>query len=296
MSLWVAPGASFEATVQGFTSGLVGAIGVRILDNVGGTTSARTTAGIIEFPAGSGHYAATLTAPDVAGSYTVFWDTGVVSPSTTAAEDLTVTTTTPGGAVAQPGDLTTLEAVRSFLQKGGSETAQDAEIQRQITAASRAIMLWAGREFAPAAGPLTRSFTYWGGPMLSLTPYDLRSATSVVIDADGDNPTTLTAATDYVFQPLNGAGGAYDAIWFTSTRPRASVTPRRVDVTGLWGFASVPSDVEHACIVTVAVWMRRDVSAFTATFVLDEARVERPEALPSSVKGMLQPYRRMAIA
>jgi hypothetical protein len=38
----------------------------------------------------------------------------------------------------------------------------------------------------------------------------------------------------------------------------------------------------------VALWLRRDVSAFTTTYNLDESRVERPEALPSAVRAMLE--------
>lgn len=100
--IYAAPGASFEARVEGFATGLTGTVGVRLLDNVGGTTTARVTAGIIENPASSGSYVVTMTAPAGSGQYAVFWDTGTVSPTTTASEDLTVTpsgysTTTASG-------------------------------------------------------------------------------------------------------------------------------------------------------------------------------------------------------
>lgn len=82
---------NFEARVEGFPTGLVGSVGVRILDNIGGIAVGRTTSGIIEDPIGSGSYVTTLLAPAVAGQYTVFWDRSVTpTPSTTAAEDLIV--------------------------------------------------------------------------------------------------------------------------------------------------------------------------------------------------------------
>lgn len=84
----------FEATAEGFATGLVGTIGVRIIDNAGATVTARATGGIIEYPAGSGFYQATLTAPASTGVYSVFWDDGVVGPGHDAAEDLLVNTTT----------------------------------------------------------------------------------------------------------------------------------------------------------------------------------------------------------
>ena len=62
----VQPSTSFEAVAQ-FDTGLTGTLGVRITDNAGATTLARTTAGITEYPAGSGIYAVTLTSPGAGG-------------------------------------------------------------------------------------------------------------------------------------------------------------------------------------------------------------------------------------
>jgi hypothetical protein len=92
--IYVAPSASFEAVVQGFATGLTGTIGVRLIDNTGATSIARTTVGITEFPASSGIYQVTLTAPSTAGQYTIVWDDGSVDPSSVATEELTVTTST----------------------------------------------------------------------------------------------------------------------------------------------------------------------------------------------------------
>jgi hypothetical protein len=49
-----------------------------------------------------------------------------------------------------------------------------------------------------------------------------------------------------------------------------------VTITGDWGYPSVPADVEDACIKTVGIWLKRDVSAFSRTYNLDEGRTERP--------------------
>jgi hypothetical protein len=87
-------GSSFEASSK-FATGLVGTLGVQIVDNVGGTTLARTSEGIIEHPDGSGIYHVTLTAPDT-GQYTVVWDDDA---GTWGSESLTVL---PAGAVSFP--------------------------------------------------------------------------------------------------------------------------------------------------------------------------------------------------
>ena len=51
--------------------------------------------------------------------------------------------------------------------------------------------------------------------------------------------------------------------------------------------------MKHCAIVTTAIWLRRDVAAFSSTFKLDEDRVERPEGLPSSVRATLASWRRI---
>lgn len=89
MSITATAGDAFEATISGLATGLVGTLGVRVEDGQGDTVTARTVGGIVESPAGSGVYTATLTAPSIAGQYVVVWDTGG-SSARFAAEDLIV--------------------------------------------------------------------------------------------------------------------------------------------------------------------------------------------------------------
>lgn len=89
--IFVLPGNSFQSNMDNAPAGLVGTVGVRIIrDSDGVTVSPRKTTGIIELVAGSGTYRAQLVAPEPTGEYTIFWDTGVVGPGTTATEDMTV--------------------------------------------------------------------------------------------------------------------------------------------------------------------------------------------------------------
>ena len=84
-------GKPIRPDVAGAPTGQVGTIGVQIVnDDTGVVALARTTAGITEVPAGSGHYIAALTAPAVGGTYTILWDYGAGTPDTTAAEALYV--------------------------------------------------------------------------------------------------------------------------------------------------------------------------------------------------------------
>ena len=91
----VAPGSSYEAVFAAGIAGLTGTVALGLLDNVGGVTDELSTAGIIETPDGSGVYAATRTAPDEPGQYTLLWSLdGTTDPDQVSIDDLIVQ---PGG-------------------------------------------------------------------------------------------------------------------------------------------------------------------------------------------------------
>lgn len=92
----VTQSSSFEATANMGTTGLVGTLGVQIIDNQGATVLARTTAGIAEFPVGFGTYETLLIAPATVGQYTIVWDAG---PNDVATEDLVVVAVGTGDVV-----------------------------------------------------------------------------------------------------------------------------------------------------------------------------------------------------
>ena len=90
---------SFQATLEWGTSGLVGTLGVRVIDSTGGAIVARRTTGIAEPLAGSGFYVATidltaLSSAPAPGHYYVFWDDGATTPGHIATEDLLLHKTT----------------------------------------------------------------------------------------------------------------------------------------------------------------------------------------------------------
>jgi hypothetical protein len=89
MTVVAASGTVFEATVTDAPPNMVGTIGVQVQDGQGVATVPRTTDGIVESPAGSGFYTATLTAPLDVGQYLIVWDTGGTEPEF-AVEELLV--------------------------------------------------------------------------------------------------------------------------------------------------------------------------------------------------------------
>lgn len=295
--IYAEPNTTFTATVSGAGTGLAGTLGVRIEDANGSNVVARTTAGIVEVEAASGIYAKDdLTAPSARATYLVVWDNGSGS---FAAEELVVTSSVPSFVSPSGSDLCTLADVRSMLQKQGTEVDQDSLLQALIGRASRAIMRYCEREFAPQTSAATRIFEIdgdWGNAFLSLAPYDLRTVTSVKMDTDLGAGFTLTAA-EYRLFPRPAKDGVYYALRF---RPMSFGTSarfgdvREVQITGDWGFPAVPDDIRHAAIVTVDDWFRRDVAAFSTTFNLNTDSLSVPQALPRGVVPILDTYRRMA--
>jgi phage gp36-like protein len=149
------PGDSFNAVLDNAATGLVGTIGVRI-DQEATTVTPRTTAGIVEFPANSGIYTATLAAPDDEGDYTIVWDTGGISPSW-ATEDLVVTSNPP--IITAAGGYTTPNGVRLILAPEGNpdpSTAaglSDVELQEAIDEGASEINARLGSRYSvPFAG------------------------------------------------------------------------------------------------------------------------------------------------
>lgn len=199
-------------------------------------------------------------------------------------------------------DLCTRDQVRSFLQKPSSDTSQDAIIDSLISRASMAIMRYCEREFISAtpgssASPVARLFELelqrqgW----LDLAPFDAQAGTITLVQLDSDltSPRTLSSA-EWRPWPIPAADGVVSALRIIpiSLGGFHRFNVRQVQVTAQWGFPTIPVDVVHAAVTTTALWLRREVSAFSTTFRLDEERVERPESLPSHVRAALSPYRR----
>jgi len=272
--IYAQPSSTYEAVVQGFDTGLAGTVGVRLIDNQGATTVARTTTGITESIAGSGIYTATLTAPATAGQYTIVWDDGSVAPAHVATEDLTVTYEPPASPAPAGGDLTTRDAVKARMGTGDSH--RDDEIDVAISDASALIMAYCGREFAPATDDATRrvalriaDYVYPVREGVTIRfkdllgyPADIRVADSIVLNAGTDSEQTLVADEDYLLVPQATSTGVYGGIelspylsfWNTAGWGEYAY----LDVTGDWGFATVPTVVASACIDTVRAWLERD--------------------------------------
>lgn len=201
-------------------------------------------------------------------------------------------------------DLCSLADVRASLELPSADTSRDTLIGTLITAASQAILREVDREFAPATASATRRFRV-DDLTLSLAPFDLRTASSVTLNPETSNPITLTATQDYQLLPIGSPSGTFTSVRFSSllTALYASNTVfafgyALCDISGAWGFATVPVDVNRACVVTVGAWLRKDVSQLFTSGELDMGGGLAPAfpttlEIPNAAIALLQPFYRL---
>lgn len=207
-------------------------------------------------------------------------------------------------------DLVTLAEVRAVLEYRTDYTERDSLISTLISRASQAIENETEREFT-ATSSASRRFRVDprrrnadGAVLLDLAPYDLRSVTTLTQNPENtDEDSVLTANTDYVLSPVEGApagSGVYTKVVLSNKLTWTSTLQRNfgysyVDVAGAWGFSTTPTIVKQACIETVKAWLE-GLPPLTA-FDVDEARTIQPELLrtfsiPRRARYMLGPYYR----
>lgn len=205
------------------------------------------------------------------------------------------------------GDLTTRADVQTFLES--TDSSRNAAIDAAITNASAAITRYCAREFTPTASA-TRTFSVQprvaaplGAYLVDLQPYDLRTITTAHLHYGTPDQVTLASA-DYLLRPENPTGTTYTDMLIRSSVPIASgqryadFGSAELRIAGAWGFASVPTDVAYACILTVASWLRRDVPALEMG--LDDPRMVLPDQpmgrrIPGAALALLGPYRRAPV-
>jgi len=280
--MYVQPSTEFEAVAQ-FQTGLTGTIGVRVIDNEDATTIPRTTAGVTEYPAGSGVYQVSLTSPGSPGQYSIVWDDGATEPNY-AIDELVVTTSTVTEIVIGTGNLyVTADDLKDILSlKAG--TYADTAIGIACQAASRSIDGYKGARYYPTTE--IRRYTNRETFADSIAVDDLVGLTSLQIDTDGDlvYDETWAADVDFVLEPTNNAleGKPYTTIQLLpKANRRIPTTPQAIKLAGSFGWAAAPQQVTAAAVLLAHRFLNRFRSAplgvlvVTANEMVATARVGR---------------------
>jgi hypothetical protein len=187
-----------------------------------------------------------------------------------------------------------------------TDTSLDDVILAYIDEASSLIIKEYRREFAPASTAVTRRFRLYEsgqGRRANLTPYDLRNPTSVVLHPETSNPLTLSSS-DYELEPFVNSEGVYTSLRISPWIAIVSLKYLKfgaayIDITGDWGFATVPSQVKRAAVITVRTWVRKDARAMAGSlggnyYSGQELTPDMPStyALPAAARKLLYSYKR----
>lgn len=205
------------------------------------------------------------------------------------------------------GDLCSLSDVRLALELGSSDTSRDTLISQLVTLYSASIVSELNRQFAPIEGstgtPVTHRFKLpVGQTRLPLEPYDLQQVTSITVSPESSSSQTLAVTDQVIFHPVTKPDGVWTSMdishWVVSTY--IAQTAFRfgyalIDITGVWGFPTVPDPVRQACILSVTSAMRRDIGAFGMDMHEATEFATAPQAsfgLPAAARKLLNNYRR----
>lgn len=208
-----------------------------------------------------------------------------------------------------PNALTTVDRVKKHLRRNGiTDAAGDELLELYINAYSNAIAAYCDRRFKPTETAVSKTFRYDGSGYLNLAPYELRALTLLEFDSDTVSP-YFVLSSDYRLEPRGSdlLTGTY--LWVSLPRldrgawPGNLPTPldREVRITGDWGPASVPSDVELACVIACANAFRNPEGTAQRAggggmdFGEEDFGGEAPGvglSLPQDARAILGPYRR----
>jgi len=163
--------------------------------------------------------------------------------------------------------LVGLGETKDWLAKVQVNTQDDAKIVGAINGCSEEFMRVSGREFKPdTAGSVQRSFDLYGAttvPIDDLQTVSSASTSATITSFETGAVTRTLASTDYDALPRNRAP------WqpITSLRFRSGVRSALsagyvLNITGYWGFPSIPENVKEAVKDAVAFNLDRDVEHF----------------------------------
>jgi hypothetical protein len=178
-------------------------------------------------------------------------------------------------------DLTTLAHVKQWV--GLANTVSDDLLERMITSCSAAMESWMNRTIARTSYVETRNGT--GGSALLVQQYPIVSVSGVTVGAVAVPARARIGDGGYVFDEtrilLDGS---------TFTRGMQNVT-----VSYVAGYATVPQDIEQACIDIIGDWFRyKDRAGKLSEGIEGQTISFTDTAFPSRAQGVLNQYRKVA--
>jgi hypothetical protein len=196
----------------------------------------------------------------------------------------------------QPSNVyTTLADVRNALQI--EDSIDDTDIQAAILAASRMIDDYCQRGFyqeGTLASPVVKYYTPVSPWYLEID--DLIQPTEIASRANQSGPfsTIWDLDTDIMYEPINNPelGRPVTRLLAVRTYVWPYFFPQTVKITGVWGFSSIPYEVQLACKIQAARLFVRKQSPFGIAGSVELGTVRLNSRLDPDVEMLLKTYRR----
>lgn len=188
----------------------------------------------------------------------------------------------------------TLNELRASLAV--EDTNDDTALESAIVATSRMIDDYTGRFFyadGTVASPVTRYYTAQDPWTMNVD--DVVTITEIATD-DNFNQTwgTVWSTSDYMVEPINNPrkGWPYTRILATGSYVFPYYLPQAVRVKGAWGWSSVPSEVNAACLIQSSRLFVRRQSPFGIAGTPELGTVRLLSRLDPDVEALLRPFKK----
>ena len=200
----------------------------------------------------------------------------------------------------------TLAEVKAAARIPSSDTIDDALLELSIESASRDLDAYTERVFySTGATAVTR--VYIPQDIYLVETDDIISVQTLKSDSTGNGTFDITwAATDFQLEPLNGRAGGIDTpatriraigeyLWPVYEPRNVNSNQASVQVTGVFGFASVPIAIKQATILAALRAYKRYESP-TGVLGFSDMGVVRIGRLDPDVQRLVDPYRKVRMA
>ena len=188
-----------------------------------------------------------------------------------------------------------------------TDSIDDTLLELSIESASREIDSYTERVFYSTGGTAVAR-VYIPQDIYLVETDDIISVTSIKSDSAGDGTFDVTwTVSDFQLEPLNGRAGGIDTpatriraigdyLWPVYEPRNVNSNQASVQVTGVFGFATVPTAVRQATILSALRQYKRYESPTGVLGFSDIGAVRVGTKLDPDVERMIQPYRKVRMA
>jgi hypothetical protein len=187
-----------------------------------------------------------------------------------------------------------------------TDTIDDGLLEIAIESSSRDIDAYTERVFF-STGATAVARVYIPQDIYLVETDDIISVTTLKSDSTGNGTFDITwASTDFQLEPLNGRAGGIDTpatriraigeyLWPVYEPRNVNSNQASVQVTGVFGFASIPSAIKQATILASLRAYKRYESP-TGVLGFSDMGVVRVGRLDPDVERLVSPYRKIRFA